>query len=474
MAISSSFDIARRALLAQEVALAVTGNNIANVNTPGYTRQIPELAAEPPTGSSDGVLIGRGVRVRQITQAVDPLIARRLLASLGDRGRHSALAEQLGALGETLNEQRQPSLGSALSKFFDAADGLARNPGGLGERETLLGTARALASEFGSRSQAIAAQQRAIDDGVVALAAEANGNLEKVAQLNHAIVAAEANGQVAGDLRDQRQLLVNVLGEQLGLHGAEDASGAIRLTAAATGTVLVDGGQVVRGISTRPLPPTPAGLDGLALHEVGFTTPAGGFISLPAAFDAGELGGLLEGRDVAIPAAQANLDVLANGVRTSVNSVLTSPGAIDLDGNPGVPLFGGTGAADLAVVLTDPRRIAAARSVQPGDNQNATALADLRTALALDTNADTVGDTSFAGYLAEEQGRIGSAAALADDTAKASALLTTQLEQERSAVSGVNLNEELTNLLRYQRAFQAAARIIDVTNQTLDDLFQVL
>src|SRR6185503_11556752 len=100
MAISTIFSAAQRALLAHETALAVTGNNIANVNTPGYSRQVAELASDAPTPTGLGTLVGGGVHVARVTQVVDPLLARRLAAAATDRQHQGVLEEQLKALAE--------------------------------------------------------------------------------------------------------------------------------------------------------------------------------------------------------------------------------------------------------------------------------------------------------------------------------------------------------------------------------------
>jgi flagellar hook-associated protein 1 FlgK len=158
-----------------------------------------------------------------------------------------------------------------------------------------------------------------------------------------------------------------------------------------------------------------------------------------------------------------------------VNAIQTA--GVDLDGNAATlqPLFGGTGAANLTVLLdpsADPnaaRKLAAALSTQPGDNRNALALADLRT-----TSVAALGNVTFSAYVGIEQGRVGEDAQGAEDTAKATELLGEQLETQRSSVSGVNLNEELTNLLKYQRAFQASAQVIQVANSILDELVNII
>src|SRR5437867_6001111 len=472
MAISPLLGIARRALLANETALGVVGNNIANVNTPGYTRQVPDLESDPSSVTAQGVLVGTGVHVAAVRQVLDPLLEKRLLGAETERRQQGAVRDQLSALASVLNELDQPSLGDAVDGFFAAADALARNPGGAAERETLLGQARTLADQLQQRSAAVATLQRGADDAYVAATTRANDALSRIADLNRGITAAEAGGERANDLRDRRRTALTDLAGVLGIQTVETGDGALTVSAA-NGAVLVAGGGVVHPIALRE---QGAGLDGQALHEAGLADATGGFIAAPPAFARGELAALAGVRDGDLVAASSDLDTLASTLITEVNRIQTSggAGAVDLDGGSTatVPLFGGTDAQTITVLLTGPdagRRIGAALSTEPGDNQNALALADLRT----QTQA-ALGQSTFSGYLAGVTGEVGEGAARARDAAQASEALQQQLQNQRDSVSGVNLNEELTNLLRYQRAFQASAEAMNVANQILDELMSVI
>ena len=472
MAISSLLGIAQRALLANETALGVVGNNIANVNTPGYTREVPDLESDPSIVSPQGVLIGTGVHVAAVRQVIDPLLEKRLLGAETSRREQGALRDQLSALAGALNELDQPSLGDSVNGFFDAADALARNPSGTAERETLLGRARALADELQRRSGVVATLQRGADDAYVAATTRANDALAQIADLNRAITAAEAGGQRANDLRDRRRTAVADLAGVVGVQTVETADGALTVSAA-NGAVLVDGGGVVHQLAVRK---QVVGLDGQALHEAGLADRSGNFIAVPGTVAHGELAALARVRDSDLVGASGQLDGFASAIITEVNRVQTNggAGAVDLDGGStaAVPLFGGTDAKTITVLLTGAdagRRIGAALSAEPGDNQNALALADLRT-----TAQGALGATTFSGFLAGLTGQVGESAAQARDGAQAAEALQQQLHNQRESFSGVNLNEELTNLLRYQRAFQASAEAINVGNQVLDELMQLV
>jgi flagellar hook-associated protein 1 FlgK len=476
MALTPALDIARSALLAQESALAVVGHNIANVNTPGYTREVPDLEATQGQPAAAGVVIGGGVRLRGVIQVIDPLLARRQLGAETDRGEQSMRRDQLTVLSETLNDLTEPSLASAVDSFFDAADALVRNPGGVAERQTLLGRATGLAAELNQRSAAVASLQRAADSKIGFIADSVNEDLTKIAAFSRDIQKSEVVGQPANDLRDERQLVLNDLASKLAITTMTDEQGAVTVSSVA-GPVLVANGEVIHGVAVRAAGP---GLDGSVLHDLGLTDTAGGFFTVPTVFAHGELGALTSVRDGTLVTASANLDTVAGALRDAVNAIQTDAAARDLNGNPttATPLFSGTGAGDLTVAITDPRQIAAALSAEPGDNQNALRLADLRTAAPVSVAPASVpslaiGNQPLSQYLAGEIGRLGGETATASEAATASELVAKQLETQRATLSGVNLNEELASLIKYQRAFQAAAQLLNVTNSTFDDLMRV-
>src|SRR2546426_4737043 len=340
MAISSLLGIAQRSLLASETALGVVGNNVANVNTPGYTRQLPDLESDPSIVTPQGVLVGTGVHVAAVRQVLDPLLEKRLIGAETDRRQQGAVRDQLTALAGVLNELDQPSLGDAVNGFFDAADGLARNPAGTAERETLLGRARGLADELQRRSGAVATLQRGADDAYVAAATRGNDALGRIADLNRAISTAEAGGQSAGDLRDRRRAALTDLAGVLGIQTVDTKDGVTVL--AANGAVLVDGGAVVHQIALRE---QGAGLDGHTLHEAGLADATGAFIAVPGAFASGELAALARVRDGELITASSDLDTFATTLITEVNRIQTNggTGAVDLDGGATAlaPPFGG-------------------------------------------------------------------------------------------------------------------------------------
>jgi flagellar hook-associated protein 1 len=455
-------DIARSGLLAHEFSLSVIGHNIANVHTPGYTRQRAVLAEVQGMGPL-GFPVGRGVRVAGIEQLLDGFLERRRFAVGTEASGTAARRDALAGLAALYDEIANPTLVPALNGFFDAAEALQRNPSGLAERGTLLAAARAMASGLVGRAEALAAEQRELDGEVGGLVGRANAAIERLAALNAEIANASVAGPGAANaLRDERARVLDALAAIVPVVATEAADGS--LTVSVGGSVAVQGANVVGRLATST---GPAGLDGQPLSAVGF---AGGG-STGALLADGELGAILGVRDGDLVQAATNLNAFAQAFASAVNAVQTAAAARDLDGNAtaGTPLFTGTSAATIAVAITDPRRIAAARSTAPGDNQNALALAALR-----DAGHAALGGATFVGWLGGEQARIAGAAGDADAAARSAAFFAGELAMQRDAVSGVSLEEELARLVEVQHAFQASAKLVSVADELLDDLLQMV
>jgi flagellar hook-associated protein 1 FlgK len=452
-------DIARSGLVAHEFSLAVIGHNIANVHTPGYSRQRALLAEVPGAGSFGA---GRGVRIAGVEALVDGFLERRRAAVAAEAGGTTGRRDALGGLAALYDEIANPTLAPALHGFFDAAEALQRNPSGLAERGTLLAAARAMAAGLQRRAAGLADEQRALDDRVAGLVERANVALERVAALDREIAAANTAGPGAANaLRDERARALDTLAAVVPVATSEAGDGS--LTVSIGGAVAVAGGRVVARLAVAA---GSAGLDGRALHDVRF---AGG-ASVPA-LGRGELGAILGVRDGDLVQAATNLDAFTAAFASAVNGVQTDLAARDLDGNAtaGAPLFVGTTAAGITVGLADPRRIAAARSTAPGDNRNALALAALR-----DARHATLGGATFVGWVGGEQARVAGAAADADAAARSAAFFASELATRREAVSGVSLEEELARLVEAQHAFQASAKLVSVADELLGDLLEVI
>ena len=453
MAIFSPLSIGRSALLAHQRAITTTGQNIANAQTPGYRRQTTEFA------SQDGSL-GYGVRAVAVESAVDRFLEAQLLQQ-GSRSAAAGLRRDLLDRVQDLFPVEGPTVQGSLDAFWADAQRLADRPEDLAVRSDLLSRAAELSGRVRAVFAGVAALQRESDQRLGGEAKDANVLLHKIASLNEDIVAAESGGERANELRDQRDGALAKLAEHVEIGTTEHESGAVDVALKASGLSLVLGSDV-QELTVEAGPVT--GLDGTALSSVGVKLPSGAVIELPGN-PGGRMGALLALRDTDLPARAGELDVFALALRDAVNAVQTDPAARDLDGLVGTDLFSGTGAGDLTVALSDARGIAAAVGTSLGDNGNALALVGVREA-----SQASLGGSTLVEFHARIQSSVGSAARTAADQATVESGAKSSLEGRRDAVSAVSLEEEFTDLIRFQRGFQAAAQLISVSDGLLEEL----
>jgi flagellar hook-associated protein 1 FlgK len=456
MAILDVLQIGRSGLVAQQRALRTTGVNVANVNTPGYSRQRTDLAPEPASR-------GYGVRVTGVEQVVDALLEARVRAQTSAAAGSASRRDLLDAV-QSAFPVGSSSIGGALQEFFAAASALSTHPSDLAARTDFLDRAGALAARIRGTASDLATLQRETDARVAGEAGEIAALLEHVATLNREVARATVTGGDANALRDQRRQALGALAEHLAIRTVENDDGTVDVFAR-SGLNLVLGGEAAR-VEARA--GTATGLDGDALHDVGVVAPDGSLIGF-GADPGGTLGASLGVRDGDVTDAAARLDLLATTLRDAVNAVQTNAAGRDLDGLVGGALFSGTGALDLTVVLTDPRGIAAAQSTNPGDNTNALALVAVQSAAQGALSGATLGD--FFGTLQTE---VGAAARDAEDQATVDATLLEAAAAQRDAVSGVNLEEEFTDLIRFQRGFQAAAQLVTLGDRLLETMLDMV
>lgn len=458
----ASFNAAVSALRANQVAMDVVSNNVANASTPGYTRQRAELtAAGGPTvpalwSRTDGV--NGGVNVTSVSRLADPFLDARARV---EHSRQSYLDTRQGVLERVeagIGEPGDNGVAAALSGFRAALQDLANNPGQPAARSQLLATA-------GTVTDAIRVQATNIDNEtgdlrarLVASVTEVNTVAGDLAATNANIASARLTGEVSSTLLDKRDQLTERLSELTGATTTLDDRGLAQVSL--NGTALVSG-QAASTFSLTGGVSATGGSDGAPV-SFAITAPTGTPVPVSTTSMLGEIGGVTELLNTTLPAYRAGLDAAAQTFADQINAAqVGTPGtpAYDRLGNPGTPLFGYDPAnvsGTLAVAFTDTDLIAA--SSQPGgvlDGSNAAAMSTL-------TDADNAYQRLVNGF--------GSTVASAQRLAANQQALTTQVDNSREQLGGVNIDEETVNLLAAQRAYQAASRVISTLDSVLDTL----
>lgn len=436
------------ALDAQRAGLSVTGNNIANLNTEGYARRAL-LLAESRIGGVDIV----GIRARR-----DLLLDARVRQEIPAEAREAALAESLSVVEAALGGPGT-SIDQRLSAFFDSFSALASDPSSTVARDGVLQQGRLLARSFNDIAGRLASARREADAQIRTGVEEVNALAARVARLNQSIA-----GNIGGDveaLRDEREVALQQLAGLADVSVLHREDGAVDVSVAGGRALVIGSSAYQVEVTSTP----PEGLAALSIGGVDITT----------SLTRGRLAGAIESRDVRLPSYQARLDELAYGVADAVNTV--HQGGFDLNGNPGqaffAPLAGVAGAAAAlqldAALGADPSLVAASGTGAPGDNQVARALANLR-----DARTMSGGTASFSESWGQLVYRVASDSATAIAEQRSRHEVVAQVARLRDQVSGVSLDEESANMLKFQRAYEANARFFSTVNTVLDSLMNVV
>jgi flagellar hook-associated protein 1 FlgK len=440
--------IALGAMEADRGAIEITSNNIANVNTAGYSREQVNLLENAPVQLGN-LLFGTGVSLGQTNRVRDGLLEQRLDQ---ENQSSSQLNSFLGAMNQVqslFNETAGSGLQSPLSAFFNSLTQLATNPSNSSFRESVLTAGQNLAADFRQNFSNLQSLQGNTDLSLVQSVKQVNQLTRQIAGLNVQVSDLEKLGLDASSFLDQRTQLVRQLSGQIDISETNAGNGSLTI-ATTSGAVLVDGSQSF-ALSTQINPNS-------TYHDVYANN-----VDITSNIVGGNLGGLIQARDQAIPSVLNQLDTLAYNLETSFNT--QSRAGFDAKGIAGVNFFAqpasATGAAStIAVAISDPNLVAASSDGSVGSNGNAQALANLQNQTIVS------GQTPF-DYYSNLIFQIGNQVSQAQSEQTAVGLVQQQLTDQRDSISKVSLDEEAVNLIRYQSAYQASANVVNVVNQLL-------
>jgi flagellar hook-associated protein 1 len=439
--------------------LDISAHNIANASTPGYSRQRAQIIASAPFSlpafNRTGLpgQLGTGVQITSINRIRDAFIDAQINDQVATGGYWTARGDTLGAVESIFPEPSGSGLGTTLSRFWSAWEDLAADPSSSAARTSVLAEAQNLAARFVRDSGQLATAIADVDNQVRSGVGEVNDLASRIASLNKQIQGIVVSGDHANDLEDQRDQLLEQLNTLVPTQNIRQADGSI--TVLIDGTDLVDHDQV-RQITT---------VEDAAGHAVP-TWSSGGTVAMTS----GKLRGLMELRDTTLTGYLTGINTLAKQIADAVNAAHTS--GVDQAGNPGLALFtytAGSEAQSLAVnaaIGSNPGLVVTASVAgAPGDSSVAALIAGLRSSATFGTGAQTPTD-AYAAFI----GQIGTDTRQAAELAGNQALVVGQLQARRESVSGVSLDEEATDVIRFQQAYSACARVITAIDEMLDQL----
>lgn len=455
MSINNLMSIARTALMTHQQAIDITGHNIANVNTPGYSRQRLELAAAVPLRTPIGT-IGRGVTATGIMSYRDVLLDAAYRREQGAFAHSDTLRGLLGGVEQILGEPSDVGISAALDAVFNAFSDLAQTPASASARVAVRDAVQQLTNRIREVDGRLASQQVEISGQISGTVARINQIGQQVAALNLDIVAASSGGAAAPDLQDARDLLLDELATLVGTRVLPREDGSL--------AVIVGDALLVEGAF-------PQSLDVRTVPGGGF---AAGIVGSPRNLKpgGGVLGALTDLSTGGIPGVRSELDRLASGLVTTMNALHAA--GTTLGGSTGVNLFDPAGLTAgtiglSAAILANPQDIVSGASSQPGDNTVALQLAGLRTTPIASLNGGTAGEF-FAGLVSS----VATMVRDADQGARIGDQIVAGITARRESVRGVSSDEEMVKLIVQQQAFSAAARLVTVADELMQDVLRMV
>jgi flagellar hook-associated protein 1 FlgK len=446
----STINTALSGLQAQQHAMEVTGHNVTNANTPGFHRQEAVLSARlapwstaTPTASGSG-FTGAGVDVTSVRRMQGLYFQQQMNAAEGDASRWTAAQEGLQRIEGLFGTDTTTALYTQIDTFFASWQQLSANPENEGLRYTVRGAASMVTSTLHTLDTQLSNVATDLTTSVSAHVTKLNDTADALAKINGQIAQAQAGSSEAADLLDQRDQLLAQLAGLAGVTGR----GSEVMSAELGGHTLVQG-TTAHHLSV---------VNGVVTWDDGAT----------AQITRGSIGGALQVRDTSLPAVRAQLDAISSQLAGAVNARHAT--GRTLDGTAAGAFFSGTTAADIRVasaIQNDVRQIAAGTTGAAGDGTLAQAISDI---------ADTalVGSQTISEAAQGLFGTIGQAVSTAKTNAEMQTTLRDGLQAQQDTISGVSLDEEMANMLIFQRAYDASARVLTAANEMMETLLSIL
>lgn len=433
----STLEISRNTLLNQQLMIQTASHNVANAANPYYAKQRVQTVTNPPSRIAAG-WIGNGAQASQITQVRDQYIESQLLGSVSQESDQRTRSTLLGVITSRLTDNGTSGLSQDLGAFWDSWQALSQNTQGLVEKDAVLASAQNLVDSIHGAQGALVESRQSIDaqigDASSGMIAKINDLLAQIGDHNQRIVGYEGTGQSANDLRDLRYQALSELSQYIGISYTEQSNGAVTVT-------MTDGATPINLVTNQNYGTLQYNS---ATHLVSYVDATGAAIA-PASNSLS--GGILAGdlytfaRTVAY---ESQLDTFTASLATHVNAAY------------GAAVFDNTTAATVTLnpTFNNPATL---------DGNNALAVA----ALQDNQSYPELLNQTFGQYLSHIQSQIAQDQLSATSRADFQKALVVDLQTQQQAVSGVSLEEEAIDLLKFQQIYSAAAKIVSRTDEML-------
>ena len=453
MSLGGLLSIARSALFVHQRAMEVTGHNVANANTPGYSKQTLQIQAATPLVLPEYSL-GRGVEATAITRQRDTFYDAAYRRDNGGLGNSGTLRDTMSEVESMLNEPSTTGFSAALDGLFSSLSEVANDPTNKVSRDQVVSSAQRVTQQLNALANNLNRIQQDAAANLRTQVGTVNQLASQIADLNGKILESAGPGGASADLMDQRDALIDQLSQSMDVRVMQRADGSVSV--AANDTVLVDGTHA----SALAVAASGAGL--------GITPAAGGAFIDP---QSGSIAALVNLTQTRLPAVQSSLDQLASALVTEFNRVHrtgTTPG-----GGTNLDFFDPTGTTASTIQLSASLRtssdaLATSGNGAPGNGDVATQLAALAT-----TNVASLGGTTFRESFVGLASGVGLDVTNATQDATGLQTLVDRDDAARTATSGVNVDEEMISLIASQQAYTAAARLVTVADQMMQQVLAI-
>ncbi|HPQ09935.1 MAG TPA: flagellar hook-associated protein FlgK [Bacillota bacterium] len=449
-------EILRSSLQAQRLGLDVTAHNIANANTPGYSRQVVQMRAATPfpaPGMSAGRVgqLGSGVEVAEVQRMRNKFIETQIQKETQTLGYWETKQRNVWQIELIFNEPSDTGLSNSISRYWEAWQRLAGEAEDMGHRAPVAQSAAELSFAFQQTRNQLTALQKDIDQSVAIEAQKLNRLAEELARINRQIARVDTTGQAPNDLLDRQDQILREMAQIANITVLEGRQKTV--TVQISGSTLVEHDLVNKIDIIEPT--SPGDLTKLVWSKG----------QAPVRITNGSIAALLETRDEILVSVIGDLDKLARTIIDETNKLHRS--GYGLNSSTGLNFFEGTDAMTIKVmdnIMADPSNIAASVDpASPGNGDNALAIANVFTSPILEGNTVTLN-----GFYDGMISRLGVMGLEATRNVENQSSLVQHLYGEQDQYSAVSLDEEMANMIKYQHAYSAAARMISTIDEALE------
>lgn len=470
MALPNVMQTGRSGMVAAKAQMATTSHNISNANTEGFSRQRVQQRADNAIPHGGKNMIGQGTNLARTERINDQYIEKQIRNASRDL---SNLEEKDLALKQTediFNEMGGEGLNRLVARFFNEFRKLANEPDNEAVRQSVRESTQAMANDFKRLHTSVNDVRHHLDARVEGFTGEVNSIAEQVKDLNIKIKVQELSGAVANDLRDQRDLALKKLATYMDISTHTDKDGGINVDIKGIGP-MISGPNAEKLIVTR----SAADAEGTPENSFAIRSTGNASNNITHALKGGKIGALLEVRDKTLSGILDRLDEMASTITNSVNAIHRE--GVTRYGTKGVDFFKTLPTKERAAeymalsdsVAADANQIAAgALPDSPGDNRIAVAISQLQNMRVMDNGNATI-DAFYNGVVAD----VGVVAGRTRNSLIQQKDISMQLDKMREQIAGVSIDEETANLLQFQRAFDASAKVISVADQCLQTVLEL-